>query len=176
MAGLDLIALPQFAAVLVLCQRGLEELHSARNTRALLDQGGREEGRDYYPVVAVTHLAWLAAVFFLVSPAAHLSVPLALLYLALQVARYWIILTLGRFWTHRIITLDSAPIERSGPYRLVPHPNYAVTVAETFVLPAMFGAYALAIIFTALWSAVIYYKIVLEDAALAERKRQNSRI
>lgn len=166
----DALGLPQAAALAVLGQRGLEELYSARNTRALVAEGGREIGREYYPVVAVTHLGWLAAVFFLVASDAPLRLPLAIAYLALQVARYWIIATLGRFWTHRIISVDKAPIVRKGPYAYVPHPNYLVTIGETFLLPAMFGATALGAILTAIWSAVLYYKVVLEDAALAERK------
>jgi methyltransferase len=166
----DSLGPPQIAATLVLAQRGLEELHSARNTRALLRAGGREEGRGYYPVVAVTHLAWLASVFFLILAEAPVAMlPLAM-YLGLQIVRYWIIGTLGPYWTHRIITRDSAPIEKRGPYRFLRHPNYAVTIAETFLLPAMFGAYALGFIMTAIWSAVVYYKIVLEDAALSARR------
>ena len=61
---------PQFAALLILVQRGLEELHSQRNTRRLLQQGAQEVGRDYYPVVAATHLAWIASLAFLVPPSA----------------------------------------------------------------------------------------------------------
>ena len=161
---------PQIAALLLLLQRGLEEIYSERNTRRLIAEGGREAGRDYYPVVAITHLAWIAAIFLIISPAAPILWPLLALYLLLQVARYWVIATLGRYWTHRIITLQGAPIVRRGPYRYVSHPNYAVTIAETFLLPAVFGGWALGIIMTAVWSAVLYYKIVLEDRALAERK------
>lgn len=54
---LGLIGAPQIAAILVLAQRGLEELYSARNTSDLLAVGGREEARAIYPVVAATHLA-----------------------------------------------------------------------------------------------------------------------
>ena len=61
---------PQLAALLILVQRGLEELHSQRNTRRLLQQGAQEVGRDYYPVVAATHLAWIASLAFLVPPSA----------------------------------------------------------------------------------------------------------
>jgi methyltransferase len=161
---------PQIAALLVLVQRGLEEVYSERNTRALLAQGGREAGRDYYPVVAITHLAWIAALFLLISPSAPILWPLLGLYLLLQGARYWIIFALGRYWTHRIITLDKAPIVRTGPYRFVRHPNYAVTIAETFLLPLVFADAAVAVIFGCVWSAVIYYKVLLEDAALAERR------
>jgi methyltransferase len=170
----ELIGPPQLAALLVLAQRGLEELHSARNTRVLLAAGAHEAGRDYYPVVAVTHLAWLASIFLLIPPTAHVSFPLVALYLLLQVARYWIIGTLGRFWTHRIITLDGAPIEKRGPYKLMRHPNYAVTITESFLLPMVFEAYALGCIIGAVWWAVLYYKIILEDAALASRRAASS--
>ena len=67
----DVIGPPQIAALLLLLQRGAEELYSARNTRALVAAGGFEIGRDYYPVVAVTHLAWIAALFFLLGPGGH---------------------------------------------------------------------------------------------------------
>ena len=38
---------PQIGALLVLAQRGLEELYSTRNMKRLLAVGGREEGRGY---------------------------------------------------------------------------------------------------------------------------------
>jgi len=172
----DLIGPAQIAAVAVLLQRGAEELYSQRNTRRLIAAGGHEEGRAYYPVVAVTHLAWIASIFFLIPSTAAIFWPAAAIFLLLQVARYWIIGSLGRYWTHRIITLDGAPIVRRGPYRFISHPNYAVTYAETFLLPLAFGATALAVIMTAVWFVVIRYKIVLEDRALAARRGDGSNI
>ena len=161
---------PQLVALLVLLQRGAEELHSARNTRALIAAGATEYGRSYYPVVATTHLAWIASLFFLIPATATVFPVLAALYLALQVVRYWVIGTLGRFWTHRIITLDTETVVRRGPYKYLRHPNYAVTIAETFLLPMVFGAWALGIIMGAVWAAVLVYKIELEDQALASRR------
>ena len=163
------IGAPQIAALLILIQRGAEEVHSARNTRALLARGAREEGANYYPVVAVTHLAWIASLFFLVPPDTQPFWPAIGLYVVLQAARYWVIATLGPYWTHRIITIDEAPVVSSGAYRLFKHPNYAITVAETLLLPVAFSAVALALIMTAIWVAVLSYKIRLEDAALAAR-------
>lgn len=164
------IGAAQIAALLVLAQRGLEELYSAHNTRALLAQGASEVGRTFYPVVAATHLAWIASLFLLIPPGAPIIWPLIAYYLLLQLIRYWVIANLGRFWTHRIIALPGAPIVRRGPYRYMSHPNYAVTIIETFVLPLAFGALALAIIMTALWWTVIATKIRIEDEALASRR------
>ncbi|MFA5958471.1 isoprenylcysteine carboxyl methyltransferase family protein [Hyphomicrobium sp.] len=168
---IDSIGWPQAVALMLLLQRGLEELYSQRNTRALTAQGAREVGRSYYPVVATTHLAWIASIYFLISSDAPIYTALAVVYLTLQIIRYWVIGTLGRYWTHRIFTLDKAPIVCRGPYRLIRHPNYAVTIAETFLLPMVFGCFALGVIMGAVWSAVLAYKIVLEDEGLFERRR-----
>jgi len=170
----DWLGPPQVAALLVLLQRGLEELHSQRHTQALLAEGAVEAGHSYYFVVAVAHLAWIASIFFLIPASAPVIWPLLMLFLLLQIVRYWVIGTLGRYWTHRIITLDTAPVVKAGPYRYLKHPNYAVTIAETLLLPAVFGAFALGVIMAAVWMAVIRYKIELEDAALSERRAAQS--
>jgi methyltransferase len=151
-------------------QRGLEELYSQRNTRRLLQQGAHEIGRDFYPIVATAHLCWIAAVAFLIPPQAPAYTPLLLGFLALQPLRYWIIATLGPYWTHRVITLVGAPVVDRGPYRFLCHPNYAVTLAETLLLPLAFDQIALGVIFTVLWAAVLRYKIGLEDRALDVRR------
>ena len=91
----DIFGPPQIAALLILLQRGLEELHSQRNTRRLLQQGAQEAGRDYYPVVAATHLAWIASLAFLVPPSASVYLLPLIAFLALQPVRYWIIGTLA---------------------------------------------------------------------------------
>lgn len=161
---------PQIAAIALLVQRGAEEIYSALHTRALLAAGGMEAGRNFYPVVAVSHLGWIAAIFLIIPPTAAISWWLLTAFLGLQVVRYWVIGSLGRFWTHRIITLPGAPVVRSGPYAIIRHPNYLVTILETALLPCVFGAFAVATIFTAIWSAVIVYKIGLEDEALAARR------
>lgn len=163
------VGLPQMAALLVLVQRGLEELYSQFNTRALLRKGAYEVGEEYYPVVAVTHLCWIAGIALAPGQATVYAVPLAA-FLILQVLRYWIIAALGPYWTHRIIALPGAPVVVRGPYRFLRHPNYAVTLAETFLLPLAFGEVALALIFTILWAVVLRYKIILEDAELEVRR------
>ena len=161
---------PQIAALLLLLQRVLEEVYSSANTKRLLAEGAKEAGAEYYPVVAATHLGWIASLFLLISPNANITWPLLALYGLLQIVRYWVIGSLGRYWTHRIITLPDAPIVRRGPYKYIRHPNYIVTLLETGLLPLAFGAWGLALIMTTIWAAVLHYKILLEDAALASRR------
>lgn len=161
---------PQIIAILILAQRGLEEVYSSTNTKRLLAEGAQEAGAQFYPVVATAHLGWIASLFLLISPNANITWPLLILYVLLQGVRYWVIGSLGRYWTHRIITLDSAPLVRRGPYKYIRHPNYVITLIETMLLPLAFGAWGLALIMTAIWAAVLHYKILLEDAALAKRR------
>jgi methyltransferase len=168
--GGDFIGPPQIAALVVLVQRGLEEIHSQRNTRGLLAAGAREADPDYYPVVAVTHVAWIASVFLRIPPTAEVFWPAAVLFVLVQPVRYWIIASLGRYWTHRIITLDHVPVIRSGPYRFMNHPNYLVTIVEVILLPLAFGDWRLAIVIGAIWIAVIGHKRTLEERAIASRR------
>jgi methyltransferase len=172
----DEFGYPQVAALLILLQRGLEELHSQRNTRRLLQRGAVEAGREYYPVVATAHAAWIASLALLIPTNAPMHWGPLLVFLLLQPVRYWIIGTLGHFWTHRIITLPDSPMVTRGPYRLLRHPNYAVTLAETLLLPLAFGQLALGLIFTTIWGAVLFYKIQLEDQALSVRRIDGARI
>ncbi len=166
----SLFGVPQIVAVIILIQRAAEEVYSTINTRRALKAGAHEAGRDYYPVVAVTHLAWIASIYFLIPSAAPVIWPAAVLYVLLQVARYWIISSLGPYWTHRIIVRDGEPIVRTGPYRYVRHPNYLVVIAETVVLPMAFAQYALGIIMGFIIGAVILYKQRLEEQTLAARR------
>jgi methyltransferase len=117
----------------------------------------------------VAHLAWIAAIFLLIPPGAEVIWPLIGLYAALQAPRYWVILTLGPYWTHRIITPRDGPVVTQGPFRIVRHPNYLVLMLETALLPLAFGAWAVSLVTTAVMGVVLYYKILLEDQALAAR-------
>ena len=61
--------------------------------------------------------------------AASLSKPV-FAYAVLQLGRVWVVASLGRRWTTRIIVLPGATLVQSGPYRWLRHPNYAIVTAE----------------------------------------------
>ena len=63
--------------------------------------------------------------------------------------------------------LPGAPLVRRGPYRLLPHPNYAVVAAEIALLPLAFGAWRIALAYSALNAALLAWRIRVESAALA---------
>jgi len=161
---------PQWIILIVAALRLAELIYAAHNHQRLLAAGGREVGAGHYPLFVLLHGAWLVALFFLVPADAPIyPVPLAL-YAALLAARAWVIVTLGRYWTTRIITVPSAPLVRSGPYRLGRHPNYVIVIGEIAILPLVFGAWQIAIVFSLLNAALLWHRVRIEDAALAERR------
>ena len=155
---------------LVAAQRLIEVVYAERNTRALLARGAVEVGRAHYPLIVVLHAAWLTAIVLLLPADAVIHWWALALFIALQLVRVWVLLTLGPFWTTRIITLDAAPLVRKGPYRFVRHPNYLVVAGEIAALPLAFGEVGVAIVFTLLNAAMLAWRIRQEDQALAARR------
>lgn len=151
-------------------QRLIEVVYSESNTRALKARGAVEIGRNHYPVMVSLHVAWfIAIVAMLPYPTPIYTIPI-LATIVLQGLRGWVLLTLGPYWTTRIINLPGAPVVKRGPYRFVRHPNYAVVAAEIFVFPLAFGEVWVAAVFTVLNAAMLYWRIREEDAALAPRR------
>jgi methyltransferase len=88
----------------------------------------------------------------------------------LQCVRLWVIVSLGRFWTTRIVTLPGAPLVRRGPYRWFRHPNYLLVAVEIPLLPLAFGAWDLALLFGFANLVLLAYRIRAEEGVLAERR------
>lgn len=155
---------------LVTLQRLGELWLSHRNSRRLLAKGAQEVGRGHYPFIVAVHAGWLIALWLLgPGPPIHI-IPLVL-YIVLQVARVWVIGSLGERWTTRIIILPQEPLVRDGPYRWLDHPNYVVVALEIAVLPLVFGLWELALMFSVLNAAVLTIRIREEDRALAAKDR-----
>ena len=144
----------------------LAELVLARsNSRRLLADGAREHGAAHYPLIVGLHAAWLAALWLL-APGRGVDGLWLAVFVVLQLARFWVITTLGRRWTTRIIVIPDAPLVRTGPYRFVAHPNYWVVIGEIAVLPLVFGLWEIALAFSILNAAVLTVRIRAENKAL----------
>lgn len=150
---------------LVTLQRLGELWLSNRNTRRLLADGAREHGASHYPLIVAVHALWLIALWSL-APDRTVDGFWLGIFVLLEVARIWVLATLGRRWTTRIIVLPSVSLVRRGPYRFVNHPNYIVVVGEIAVLPLVFGLWQIALIFTLLNAAVLTLRIREENRAL----------
>ncbi len=161
----------QIVVLLVALQRLAELAYARRNTRRLLAAGGIEAGAGHYPLMVLLHAAWLVALLFMVPADAPLHWALLALFLLLQAGRLWVIASLGRYWTTRVITLPEAPLVRRGPYRYLRHPNYVIVAAEIAALPLAFGAWELALVFSLLNAGVLAWRIRIEDRVLAVRRQ-----
>jgi methyltransferase len=151
-------------------QRLAEVVYAQMNTRALLKRGATEVGRNHYPVMIALHVSWLVAVVVLLpKPPPIYWTPVVIMCLT-QFVRLWVLHTLGPYWTTRIITLPGAPVVTRGPYRFMRHPNYAVVVIEIAAFPLVFGEVAVAIVFSILNAAMLFWRIREEDSALANRR------
>lgn len=150
---------------LVTLQRLGELWLSRRHTRLLLAQGAREVGASHYPLIVAVHALWLGSLWWLARGRPIDGFWLGL-FVLIELARIWVLASLGSRWTTRIIILPEAPLVRRGPYRWVNHPNYLVVIAEIAILPLVFGLWQVALIFSALNAAVLAIRIREENRAL----------
>ncbi|MBA3325390.1 MAG: hypothetical protein H0T41_09070 [Rhodobacteraceae bacterium] len=151
---------------LVTAERIAELAFARRNTVALLARGAREAAPGHYPAIVAVHSLWLAGLWTLgwdqpVDPRWLAA------FLAVQGLRLWVLRTLGRRWTTRIIVVPGERLVARGPYRFVAHPNYLVVVAEIAILPLCLGLPLYALIFSAMNAVVLAIRIRAENAALA---------
>lgn len=160
----------QWAALLVGIQRLCELWLSRRNANRLIAEGGREIGTGHFPILVAIHAGWLAAIAFLVPADAPVYWPVIAAYLVVQAGRYWVVATLGRHWTFKVIDTPTAPLVRGGPYRWCKHPNYVVVVLEVALLPLAFGAWEIAALFSAANLAVLAWRLRGENASIARRE------
>jgi methyltransferase len=169
------VSLAVAVLVFVTLQRLGELVIARRNTARLLARGAREHAPGHYPLIVALHAAWLLGLWLL----AH-DRPVQLswlgLFVVLQLLRLWVLATLGERWTTRIIVLPGEPLVRRGPFRLLPHPNYAVVIGEIAVLPLAFGLPLYALVFSALNALVLWIRIRAENEALAGGAATSTRL
>jgi methyltransferase len=152
--------------VFLIAQR-LAELGFAQwNTVRLRAEGGVEFGARHYPLMVALHAFWLLGLWMLGHDRSVDPFWLAV-FIVLQAGRLWVIATLGRRWTTRVIVLPGAAPVARGPYRWLRHPNYLVVVLETAVVPLALGLPVFALVFSLANAALLAYRIRVENRALA---------
>jgi methyltransferase len=147
-------------------QRLIELWWARQNERQLLAAGGVEYGRSHLWLLVLLHAAWLAGLWLMAYDHPVSTVFLAL-FVVLQAGRYWVLATLGRRWTIRVIVVPGERLVARGPFRWLRHPNYAVVAGEIAVVPLALGLPIYALVFSVLNAAVLAIRIPAEDAALA---------
>lgn len=149
----------------VTVQRLFELWWAKENATRLMASGGVEYGRSHLPLMILFHAAWLAVLWLLAYD--HPVEPVFLaLFVVLQMARFWVLGTLGRRWTIRVIIVPGERIVPQGPYRFLRHPNYAVVTGEIAVVPLALGLPTYALVFSILNAGMLAIRITAENAAL----------
>jgi methyltransferase len=156
----------QAVLALMLLQRCGELILAHANTVRLRRHGAVEVDRAGYKWIVMLHAAWFSALALTVPAATSPHWPLLVLFFLLQVGRVWVITSLGRRWTTRLIVHPGAPLVTSGPYRLLSHPNYLIVICEIAILPLAFDALAIAVGFSVCNAVMLLRRIRLERAAL----------
>jgi methyltransferase len=128
-------------------------------------RGAIEAAPRHYPLMVAVHAAWLISLWVF-GHDRPINILALIVYLALQGLRLWVMRTLGPRWTTRIIVLPGERLVSAGPYRFLPHPNYAVVAGEIAMLPFALGLPLVAVIFSILNSAVLAIRIRAENRAL----------
>lgn len=156
----------------------LIELYIARqNERWMLQHGAIIYGQNHYPYMILLHVGFF--LFFIIEvvisgegPIRFWPILLSVFFL-LQFARYWVIISLGKYWNTKIIVLPNTTLIRNGPFRFIKHPNYMIVTLELLVVPIMFQAYITAVLFFFLNQWMLFIRIHEEDQALQQNLAGN---
>jgi methyltransferase len=158
----------------ITAQRLAELWWAKQNEARLMAAGGVEYGHWHLALIMLVHAAWLIGMWFRAYDHSVNPIYLAL-FIALEIARLSVLITLGRRWTIRIIVVPGEHLVARGPYRFLRHPNYAIVCGEIAVVPLALGMPTYAQVFTLLNAAVFAIRIPEENAALEAASRRESR-
>ena len=152
-----------------------EARRAAANERAQRARGGLEPPGDVYGLMQIAYpvsfLAMLAEGAWRGAAPAPLFAAGALVFAAAKALKWWAILTLGPFWTFRVIVIPGTTRVVSGPYRFVPHPNYVAVVGEFVGIALMAGARVSGPAALLVFAALLVKRIAVEERALRASAR-----
>jgi len=156
-----------FFSFVILLRIG-ELLLSTKNEKWLIQNGAVEYGRKHYPIIVVLHVLFFIALLieYSLQRTPYCNYYLLGFYFIVLACKFWIVLSLGKFWNTKIYHIAGAPLIKTGLYKYIKHPNYLVVIAEIAIIPLAFHLYCTAIIFTLLNLIILRVRINEENKAL----------
>lgn len=150
-----------------------EALRASANERAQRARGGIEPSGDVYQLMRIAYPGAFLAMFAEgalrgAHPSAAIVAAGAVLFAAAKGLKWWAIVSLGRFWTFRVIVVPGARLVAAGPYRWLRHPNYAGVMGELAGVALMSGALVSGVAGIATFGVLVLRRISVEDRALRE--------
>ena len=153
----------------------VETLRASANERAQRARGGIEPAGDVYNIMRVVYPGAFLAMFAegaqRGAPPPTVILAGAALFIAAKGLKWWAILSLGRFWTFRVIVVPGAQLVASGPYRWLRHPNYVGVMGELAGVALMTGALVSGVAGIVTFGGLVIRRISLEERALRDAAR-----
>jgi methyltransferase len=148
----------------------IEARRAASNERAQRGRGGIEAQGDVYNAMRVAYP--VAFLVMIAESGLRGGAPIAvattglMLFAAAKALKWWAILTLGEFWTFRVIVVPEAPRVTNGPYHFMRHPNYVAVIGELLSVALVTGARFTGPIAVVGFGLLIVRRIAVEERAL----------
>ncbi len=156
----------------VMLQRLTELFIAKKNEKILRTMGAKETDRAGYNVIVVMHTLFFVSIIcekLIFNRQLHeFWILLLILFVSVQVLRYWAIMSLGIFWNTKILVIPEHTLIKTGPYKFFDHPNYIAVVVEILVIPLIFSCYIASVIFSILNLFVLKRRIIIETKALSK--------
>jgi methyltransferase len=144
---------------------------SARNQARLQSDGAQRVADPRYVWMVALHAGVLvgaaAEVVFLDRPfVPALAVGMAIVLVATNAVRWWVMLTLRGRWSVNVMTPSRRGLVATGPFRFVRHPNYAAVFVEMIALPLVHTAWTTAVVGVVAHVWLLRGRIALEESVL----------
>ena len=153
----------------------VETRRASANERAQRARGGVEPAGDVYALMRVAYpgafLAMFAEGALRAAPPRLVVLVGAVLFIGAKGLKWWALLSLGPFWTFRVIVVPGAQLVSSGPYRWLRHPNYVGVMGELAGVALMTGALVSGVIGIVTFGVLVLKRMSVEDRALREASR-----
>jgi len=144
---------------------------SRRNQQELIERGAQRVLDPNFRWMVALHTGILVCaaleVWLLHRPLIPaLAASMAVLFLAANAVRWWVIATLAGHWNVEVVASTRLGVISSGPYRWVRHPNYAAVFVEMIALPMIYTAWLTAVAGAIAHFFVLRARLRVEDGAL----------
>lgn len=156
-------------AILVFGSMIVEARRARHNEQSQRARGGVEPEGDVYALMQFAYPGIF--LMMLIEGARHetsalLFVSGLLVLLISKGLKWWAILTLGSFWTFRVIVVPGTSAIASGPYKWLRHPNYVAVAGEIVSVALMTSARVTGPLALVLFGTLMLRRISVENRAL----------
>ncbi|ODG93769.1 MULTISPECIES: isoprenylcysteine carboxylmethyltransferase family protein [Bacillaceae] len=156
----------------IIIQRVIELGIAKNNEKKLKMRGALEYGQEHYKFFIILHSMFFISIlienYFIRYIEIRFFTFLLIVFIILQLARVWVISTLGERWNTKIIILPNEKLVKRGLYKYIKHPNYIIVTIELLVIPIMFHAYITTVIFSVCNLILLKVRIREENKALLQ--------